>query len=219
MKKPLIIIGGGGHSRVLLDILLSKSYPIIAIAEVNPNKKLIRNVPVLDNDDWILRYDPESVNLVNGIGMIPGGTKRYQIYQRFKNRGYCFENIMHPSAMTASDIKLAEGVQIMAGAIVQSGVVINENSIINTGSIIDHDAFIGRHVHVAPGATICGNVAIGAGTFVGAGATIIHGVQIAAACVIGAGSAVTRNVPAGATVVGIPARIVKINEHGIADYL
>jgi UDP-perosamine 4-acetyltransferase len=95
-----------------------------------------------------------------------------------------------------------EGVQVMAGAIVQPGVRVGANSVLNSRSSVDHDCVIGSHVHVAPGAVLCGSVVVGDHAFVGAGATVIQGVHIGAGAVIGAGVVVIRNVAKGAVVYG-----------------
>lgn len=211
MKRPLIIIGAGGHARVLLDTLLNQSNKIIGITNPDPNKfgHYISDIPIIGNDDLILNYCPNSIYLINGIGMMPGKSTRYQLYEKFKNHGYTFTKIIHPSAVLASNVQLLAGVQVMAGVIIQTSVVIDENSIINTRVAIDHDSFIGKHVHLAPGVTVSGGVSIGEGTFVGAGSTIIQGIKIAAHCIIGAGSVVTRDIPEVSTVMGIPARVIK----------
>lgn len=209
MKRPLIVIGAGGHAGVLLDTLLSQSGQIIGITCPDRAGHYIFDIPIIGNDDLIFHYSPNDIYLVNGIGMMPGKSTRFQLYERFKNHGYSFAKVIHPSAVIASNVKLLAGVQIMAGVIIQTGVVINENSIINTRVTIDHDSFIAQHVHLSPGVTIAGDVSIGEGTFVGAGATIIQGIRIADHCTIAAGSVVTQNIPAGATAMGIPARVVK----------
>ena len=211
MKRPLIIIGAGGHARVLLDTLLSQNNNIIDITNPEPHKigNYVFDIPIVGNDDFIFNYHPNDIYLVNGIGMIPGKNTRYQLYERFKNHEYTFIKVIHTSVIIASNVKLFAGVQIMAGAIIQTGVEIHENSIINTRVAIDHDSFIGEHVHLAPGVTVSGDVSIGEGTFVGAGATIIQGIRIADHCIIAAGSVVTQNIPAGTIAMGIPARVVK----------
>lgn len=211
MKRPLILMGAGGHARVLLDILLGPANMIIGITSPDPHAvgKHLFDRPIIGNDECILNYDPETICLVNGIGMMPGSNTRNQIYERFKNHGYTFTRVIHPSAVLASHVELFEGVQIMAGAVIQTGVVIHENCIINTRVALDHDSSIGKNVHLASGVTVAGAVSIGEGTFVGAGATIIQGIEIAAYCTIAAGAVVTQNLSEGATARGVPARVVK----------
>lgn len=210
MKRPLIIIGSGGHARVLLDVLIHQPYRILGVTDSNINRCYnvigLFGVAVIGTDDLIFDHDKDSIYLVNGIGMMPGSSVRQQIYEKFKDLEYTFARVIHPSAILASHVKLADGVQIMAGAVVQTGVIIGENTIINTRVAIDHDSHIGKHVHLAPGTVLSGGVCIGDHTFVGAGTIIIQGIDISDHCIIGAGSVVTRNLPAGSKVMGVPAR-------------
>ena len=214
INRPVIIIGAGGHARVLLDTLLSASYSVIGLTDIHPNKllnpHLFFNIPLLGPDETIFHYPPDTIYLINGLGMIPGPNfhHRRQIYQQFKACGYTFPAVVHPSAVLAANVDINDGVQIMAGSVIQTGAVIGENTIVNTRVTIDHDAVIGSHVHLAPGTTISGGVIIGCDTFVGAGSTIIQGINIAEHCIVGAGSVVNRNVPEGARVMGVPARII-----------
>jgi sugar O-acyltransferase, sialic acid O-acetyltransferase NeuD family len=210
MKKSIIVLGAGGYAGVLLDILVRQSYHIFGVTSLDPDntsKYNLFGVPVLGKDDKVLNYGINSICLVNGVGMMPGKNTRCRLYKKFRDFGYTFTRVIHSSAILAANAKLAEGVQVMAGAVIQTGVMIGENTIINTRVAVDHDSNIGKHVHLAPGTTISGDVAIGEGTFVGAGSTIIQGIQISGHCVIAAGSVVTRDVPEGATVMGVPARI------------
>jgi sugar O-acyltransferase (sialic acid O-acetyltransferase NeuD family) len=197
--KPVILMGSGGHARVLLDILNRLSQPILGFTDLPKQRNNLSpaflNLPMLGTDEEIFNYPPDAIHLVNGLGMIPGPGifRRRDIYQKFKHYGYTFPAIVHPSAVLAEDVILREGVQIMAGAVIQTGTVIGENCIINTRAAVDHDTVVNSHVHIAPGTTVCGNVTIGEGTFVGAGSTIIQGIKIGANCIIKAGSVIKHN--------------------------
>jgi sugar O-acyltransferase (sialic acid O-acetyltransferase NeuD family) len=208
MTVPVIIIGAGGHARVLISSLKALRREIIGI--LHPDVTLIGQaivgIPVIGNDDKILEYSPDSIEVVNGIGSVSSTKKRQEIYAKFKKDGYSFATIIHPAATIMEDVKLGEGVQIMAGAIVQTGCVIGDNAIINTGAIVDHDCIIGEHVHIAPGAVLSGGVHIGDSAHVGTSAIIIQGIHIGQTTVVGAGSVVVDNIPEGIKVVGVPAR-------------
>jgi len=214
MEKPVIILGAGGHSRVLIDTLKMLSFEIIGITDPDTSLygKYIMGIPLLGNDDIVIEYPSERVQLVNGLGMIDRSKKRQKIYELFQQRGYQFASVIHPSAIVSANTHLDDGVQIMAGAVIQTSSSIAANSIINTRVSIDHDCIISKHVHIAPGVTICGGVTIGEGTLVGAGATIIQGVRIGSNCIIAAGAVVTKDVISGTTVRGVPAREVREDE-------
>lgn len=203
---PLIMIGAGGHARVLLSTLQQLGRRIIGFAEREASQKTVLGIPCIGNDSAVLAYDPQQVLLVNGVGSVARPDSRVSVYEFFASRKYQFDSVIHPSAIIASDAEIAKAAQIMAGAIIQTGCSVLENTIINTGARLDHDCIVEAHAHVAPGAVLSGNVRVGARAHVGAGAVVIQGVQICRDAVVGAGAVVLSSVPASCTVVGVPAR-------------
>lgn len=208
MNLPLIVLGAGGHAKVLVDALLGAGQPVHGLTDTDPAKtgSAVLGVPVLGGDKEVLAFAPEEVRLVNGIGSVRVSVLRHQLYENFKNMGYFFERVVHASAIVASDVVLDEGAQIMAGVVLQTGCHIGENVIINTRAAVDHDCVIGSHAHVSPGAILCGNVEVGEGSHIGAGATVIQGVRIGCNCTVAAGAVVIRDIPDGLTVAGLPAK-------------
>ncbi len=208
MSLPVIILGAGGHAKVLIDALLASSAVITGI--VDPNPMLaganILGVPVLGGDDVVDGVPPSQVQLVNGLGSVSLPTIRQHLYERFKGLGYNFATVVHPSAVVASDVVLGEGAQVMAGAVIQPGCRIGINSIINTRASVDHDCIIGDHAHISPGVTMSGGVTVGECSHVGTGATVIQGLSIGTGCLIAAGAVVTKDIFDGAKVRGVPAR-------------
>ncbi len=205
VELPLIIVGAGGHAKVLVSALLMQKRNVLGFADINLALPPLLGVPHLGDDSAILAHSPDKVQLVNGIGSINSTRNRQDVYERFIGKHYRFATVIHPAAVVAPEAHLEDGVQILAGAIVQVGCRLGTNVIVNTGSRIDHDCMIGAHAHIAPGVTICGGVRIGEGVHIGAGATIIQGIEIGVGSVVGAGGLVIRNVPPATTVVGIPA--------------
>ena len=209
-NRPVVIIGAGGHARVLISTLKALRREIVGV--LHPDETMIGQsidgIPVIGNDDKIREYVPDAVELVNGIGSVSSTKKRHNIYKAFKKDGYSFATIVHPAAIIADNVKRGDGAQIMADAVLQTGCSIGCNAIINIGAIIDHDCIIGDHVHISPGAVLSGGVKIGAATHVGAGATIIQGIEIGESSIIGAGAVVIRDVPAGKKVIGSPAKTI-----------
>lgn len=207
MNKPLILIGNGGHAKVLIDILRINEQEIIGFTDPNGDH-LDSDLKYLGDDNAVYRWKPSDVLLVNAIGSIGIPTNRKLLYEKFHAKGYRFASVIHPSAIIASDCKLGEGVQIMAGAVLQSGSCIGNNVIINTKASIDHDTVVGQHVHIAVGSTIAGGVRIGDCAFIGAGSTIIQNIDIGANSIVAAGAVVIRDVKESTTVMGVPAREV-----------
>lgn len=206
-SKPVVILGNGGHARVLIEILLMQQRQILGYTapaeEHNPY-----NIVYLGTDEAILQHEPERIELVNAIGSVSTMKSRANMFTFFKSKGYRFCTIIHPSAVVSSTAMLGEGVQIMAGAIIQPFVRIGDNTIINTSASIDHDCYIDDHCHIAPGCVLSGGVTIGKGTHIGTGTNIIQNIKIGNNVIVGAGSLVLRNVHDDKKVYGSPAKEV-----------
>lgn len=193
MKRPVIILGGGGHARVLIDLLRLTGVPILGLIYPTESamKLEVNGYRWLGDDEAVLQHSPSGVELVNGLGTIDVSPKRRQIFESFKHKGYVFMTLVHPSAVVAPDVSLSEGAQIMAGVVIQTGTVIGENTIINTRASVDHDCKIGSHVHIAPGVILSGGVHVGNGCHLGTGAVVIQGIRIKDTTFIKAGSLVS----------------------------
>lgn len=208
MSLPVIVIGAGGHARVLIDALQLNSVEILGIVDRDPALigETILGHKVIGSDEEIFKQSKGRMSLVNGIGSVAVSKKRCELFEKFISKGYRFAKVIHPSAILAADILLGEGSQVMAGAVVQSGTRIGCNTIVNTRVSVDHDCVIGNHVHLAPGVTLSGGVTIDDGGHVGTGATIIQGIHIEKESLVGAASLVLKNVSARSKVLGVPAK-------------
>jgi len=205
VELPVIVIGGGGHAKVLVSALLLRERTVLGFVDLNLNLPPLNGAPHLGNDSAVLGYPPDGVQLVNGVGSIGCTRNRQNVYDRFVQKRYSFATVVHPSAVVAPEVHIEDGVQVLAGAVVQAGCRLGANVVVNTGARVDHDCIIDSHAHVAPGVTICGEVHVGTGAHIGAGATVIQGIRIGEGSVVGAGALVIRDVPQGAKVVGVPA--------------
>lgn len=207
MNKPLVILGAGGHAAVLAEMLLASGRKIIAVVAPEPVKAdspLAGLERIVSDEELLTAYRPEQVELVNGIGSVPGSKTRWKLFEFFSELGYRFANVVSPYAILSAHLELGEGVQIMAGVIVQTNASIGNNTIVNTGAIVEHDCAIGEHNHIAPGVTLSGGVITETKVHIGTGANVIQGIHIAEEAVVGAGTTVARNVPAAQVL--IPAR-------------
>lgn len=212
MSKPLIIIGSGGHASVVADILLNQDEKILATVspdEIKDNSPLKGIKRLITDKSLIDTYAPNEVDLINGLGALPGNDVRFKLFNYFTERGYKFKSVIASSAIIAGGVVLEDGVQIMHGAIVQTNAHISKNCIINTGSVIEHDCIIGCHNHIAPNATLSGGVVTGNKVHVGTGANIIQGLHIGQEAVVGAGCTVTKDVPKGQVIVPAHNRILR----------
>jgi len=207
LDKPVIIIGAGGHARVLFDCLRLKGVNVLGMLDKEGADNGNADLPIIGDDSAISAYPGDTVELVNGLGSVGNMNLRTGIFSRFKNLGYHFRSVIHPSAIIAHDCELGEGVQVLAGAVINTGTKIGADTIVNTGAIVDHECIVGSHVHIAPGGTLSGGIHIGDGTHIGTGATIIQGINIGSHALVAAGAVVVKNVPDGKKVKGVPARI------------
>lgn len=193
---PLIILGAGGHAKVLLSLAHASGREVIGVCDPGLVKQDIRRwrgLCVLGDDAVLCDYDPSSVELINGIGQLPGMERRKALHEQMTERGFTFATLVHPVSCVDPSVRLSAGVQVMAGAIIQADTTVGFGTIINTGATIDHECRISGDVHIAPGVTICGGVSIGGGAFIGSGATIIQGISIGAGTIIRAGSITTKS--------------------------
>lgn len=204
--RPLIVLGGGGHAKVAIEVFHLQGHDVIGFTDPNPHNWQY-GYPCLGDDQVVNNYDPQEILLVNGLGSVGDNSRRKSLFSYWKEKGYTFASIIHPSAILSPDAILEEGVQVMAGAVVQAGARIGANTILNTRVAIDHDTTIGRHVHIAPGSVLSGNVTIDDDVHIGTGAVVIQGLTIGKNSIVGAGAVVVNNVPSNAKVIGVPARM------------
>lgn len=205
---PVIVLGAGGHAKVLIDVLRLRHVEIVGITDADAGKHghAHAGVRVIGDDDAVLQHAPDRVRLVNGIGSTGQPLARRALFERFKQRGYEFLSVIHPAAVVAADVELGEGVNIMAGAVIQPGSRVGANAIVNTAACVDHDCVLGEHTHLAPGATLSGGVRVGNGTHIGTGACAIQEVIIGKNCVIAAGAVVVNDIADDTRVAGVPAK-------------
>lgn len=198
---PLVLIGGGGHASVLADILLGQGREILAV--ICPDdvsaRAVLAGIPHLTQDEDITRFSPDSVRLVNGIGMLPRSTFRQRISEKFFAQGYVFETVIASDANVSNFAQVNAGAQILSGARVQTGSIIGEHTIINTGALIEHDCQIGAYNHIAPNATLCGEIRTADHVYIGANATLIQGLILGSQCIVGAGSILKQPLSFGTT--------------------
>ncbi len=188
------MIGSGGHAKVCIDTCLNLGLFVLGMTSLNESSDQVLGFSVLGDNDFIYKYKPSEIELVNGIGFLPGRPARRQVFNKFRREGYTFSTIIHSSVIISKDVHVGEGAQIMAGAIIQSGSRIGRNCIINTAASVDHDCCIGDHCHLAPRVTICGDVKIKRNTFVGVGSVISNGISIGKNVTVAAGKIVIKSI-------------------------
>lgn len=195
LEKSIIVLGSGGHAKVLIEILRENKIPIAGVTSIDlkQDDEFI-GLKVIGTDDDLTNYNQGEILLVNGIGSLPGNTKRKELSALMKEKGYRFSSVIHRQSVVSSSAYIHDGAQLMAGSIIQAGSEIGSDTIINTGAIIDHDCLIGRDCHIGPGSALSGGVTVGDGTHIGTGSNIIQNIKIGKNVIIAAGSSVFRNI-------------------------
>lgn len=202
MPSSVIVVGGGGHAKVVIESAFSAGFEIEGIVDpaFDQGSKGPGGLKVLGGDEFLQDLSPDTVTLINGIGSLPGKNARWETASRLRATGFRFVEVIDPTAIYSSDLTTAEGVQIMTAAVLQPGVRLGRDSMVNTGAMLDHDCEVGDQVHIAPGVVMSGNVRVGNNCHIGVGAVVSHGLNIGKGAVVGAGATVVRDVPDGETV-------------------
>jgi UDP-perosamine 4-acetyltransferase len=207
MAKQLIIVGGGGHALSVADAAVRLGYELLGYVAPDPASTKGLAARWLGNDAALDTESLRDILLLNGLGSAGPIDRRRALYLALREQGRSFASVIHPHAsVSALDVTLGSGLQILARGVISAGANIGENVLINTGAIVEHGCTIADHSHIASGATVCGDCLIGEAVHVGAGATVIQGVEIGFGAVIAAGAVVTRNVEPLTLVAGVPAR-------------
>jgi len=206
-EKRLLIIGAGGHGRVVADAAdaSGKWSEIAFVDDKYPKMSASGDWPVIGRLSSM-----EGLQKYWGFVMVAIGDNRLRLklQQDASKVGFSIACIIHPSAQIAKQVKIGEGSVVFANAVVNFGSSLGRSVIINTAATIDHDGVIGDGAHISPGVHLAGDVRIGEYAWVGVGATVINGINIGSGATVGAGAAVIRDVSAGQMVVGVPAMAI-----------
>ncbi|CAK0746630.1 putative UDP-N-acetylbacillosamine N-acetyltransferase [Gammaproteobacteria bacterium] len=207
MKRPMILLGGGGHAAVLWDILRQTGVNLLGVVAPGPPASLaLAGLAWLGDDDAVAHYPPSQVSLVNGVGSVAETTARHAVFERFTADGYEFVSVIHPSAgVSTLEHTAGAGLQVTAGAVIGPHTRLGDNVLINTRAVVEHDCVVGDHCHVASGAVLCGACHLAHAIHVGAGAIVKQGVRVGEHATIAAGAVVVNPVEPYALVAGVPA--------------
>ena len=205
-----IVIGAGGHGRVVLDILMQENrHEVEGFVDSNADLRgrRVDGLPVLG--DFSVLQDLRDRGVEGAVVAIGDNGVRRHFADRAERAGFNLINVIHPSANLAHNVTLGRNIVVAAGALVCAHCQIGDSTILNTGCIVDHESMIATAVHICPGARLAGRVTVESGAFVGIGATIIQNLRIGQDAIIAAGAVVINDVEPLTTVVGVPAQAIK----------
>ena len=202
MSAPVLwILGAGGHAKVVVAAAQASGRRRIAVFDDELAQAgtellgLVVGAPIPAQDDWDLGQ-------VTGHIAVGSNRVREAIARRLSA---VWETVIHPSVIIGPEVAVGEGTFLAGRVVINPGVWIGRHCIINTAAVVEHDCTLGDFCHVAPGAVLTGGVRLGDRVMVGAGAVVKPGVTVGDDAICGAGAVVIGDVPAGATVVGVPA--------------
>ena len=207
MCKKVIIIGAGGHAKVIADIIEKSKDIVYGFLDDNKDigEIIIKNYSIIGKVSECQGLQDNNKNLYFVIAIGDNYTRK-NIYEKYDLNYY---TAIHPNCNIGIDVEIKECTVVMANACINSNAKIGKNCIINTGAIVEHDNIIEDYVHISPNATLCGTVKVGANTHIGAGAIVKNNTKITKDCIIGAGAVVVKNIEERGTYVGVPARKIK----------
>jgi len=204
----IVIVGAGGHSKVVADAAVRAGFEIMGFVDDQANTAplpgywLMGTIADLAN----MRALSSAARILVAIG---DNRTRMRVVEELALPAGRYATVIDPSAVVSRYASIAEGTVVLQGAIVNAGTAVGRHAVLNTGCTVDHDCRIGDYAHVSPGTHLAGGVAVGEGAHLGIGACAIPGCSVGDWSVIGAGAAIVKDVPAKCVAVGVPAKVVR----------
>jgi len=203
VREELVVIGAGGHAKVVIATALAAGWTVGGVVDDDPQV-------------WgrtILGYEITGpVSRASDLGragiIAVGNNHTRRVLAERGTLGWA--TVVHPDAVIHPSVCLGEGTVVFAGTVIQPDTVVGVHSIVNTGASVDHDCLLGDFVHIAPGVRLAGGVRLGEGVLMGIGSCALPMVNLGSWSIIGGGAVVVGNLPANVTVVGVPARVVTL---------
>ena len=200
--KSVIIIGAGGHGKVIADIVQKSGDKVLGFLDDNVHEQdVFIGIPLLGPVDNYKKYE-DKAEFVIAIG---NAEIREKI--AITMQGVSWYTAIHPKAVISDiDVEIDVGTVVMANAVINASAKVGKHCIINSSAVVEHDSFVEDFAHISVGAKLGGTVRIGKGTWIGIGASVSNNVRICRSCMIGAGAVVIRSIAEAGTYVGVPAK-------------
>jgi UDP-perosamine 4-acetyltransferase len=201
-----VVIGGGGHAKVVIDVLQENGVPVTAFTSSNPEPDTLLGVPRAGGDEILPELFAQGVR--QAFVALGDNRIRWERLTWAAALGFSLINVISQRAHVSRHASCGQGVLVMPGAAVNAGARLDDGVIINTNASVDHDCEIGACAHVAPNAALAGRVRVGEGAFLGTGCSVIPGLEIGAWAIVGAGAVVIESLVGSRVYAGVPARMI-----------
>ena len=203
ISSPILLVGGGGHSRAVIDVLESADMEIAGIVHgLECAFDPVLGYPALGRDADLPELRLRFSRAVIAVGQIKSSSLRQGLFSKLRGMDFELPSVVSPSAYVSKHAVMGDGNVVMHMALINAGVSLADNCIINTKSLVEHECSIASHCHISIGAILCGGVSVGSGSFIGAGAVIRQNVRIGKNVIIGCGANVHADIPDNAIIRG-----------------
>lgn len=200
-QKKLIIVGAGGHGKVILDIAMRNGYVMMGFLDDDPERKELAGHPIIGGCADAVKY-AQDAEFVIGIG---SNIIRERLVEMLDGK-VTWATLIHPTAYIGLGVEIGEGTLVMPQASVNAFAKVGRHCIVNTSAVVEHDNVIEDFVHVSSGATLAGTVCVGRRTLIGAGSSVKNNISICQHVTVGVGAAVVKDITEPGIYVGVPAR-------------
>ncbi len=204
MNNRVVIIGAGGHAKVVADIVRKSGDFVEGFLDDNEERtgEAFFGAHIIGTSREIERLSADCL-FFSAIG---SNKVRKHISESFDCRWY---TAIHPTAVIGEGASVGEGSCVMANAVINPAASVGKHCIVNTSAIVEHDCKVGDFTHMSPKSSICGAGALGSLVWLGTGATVVNGVSVCDETVVGAGAVVVKNIEECGTYIGVPAKRIK----------
>lgn len=204
----LIIVGGGGHARVVADAALASGLQVVAFADSALQGGEIAGIRVVSGETAELARASQELQ-ASVVVAVGDNAARQRIQTQLWEAGVSLARVVHPSANVLGRARLGGGSVLLAGCVVGVDADVGEGVVINTGASVDHDCVVGPFAHLSPGVHLGGQVRIGEGTHLAVGVSVRNAVSVGAWSVVGVGAAVVCDIPERVVAYGVPAKVAR----------
>ena len=207
MKKPLVLVGGGGHCKSVIEAAESAGYRILGVLDMPEEVgKTILSTKVIGTDDDIPTY-VDKADFVITVGFIKNPATRIKLYNRIKEAGGKLATVIASTAHVSKYAEIGEGTVVLHQAFVNADAKVGRNVILNNFVNIEHDAVIGDQCHISTGAMINGECKVGKNCFIGSQSVLANCITIGDDIIVGAGSFVRKSISEKGIYSGNPATL------------